>query len=191
MVDQYFEEETFTNADFTGDSLPEGEFEECTFLNCDFSNSSFSQRRFTSCEFTGCNLSLVKLLDTSLQEVKFQDCKMLGLQFGACHRFGFAVSFENCVLNHSSFYQVNLKRTLFRNCKLPEVDFTEGDLSNAVLESCDLARASFDHTILEKADFRTSYHYSIDPEINRIRKAKFSESGLAGLLDKYNIEISQ
>jgi hypothetical protein len=42
---------------------------------------------------------------------------------------------------------------------------------------------------LERTDFRTSYNYSIDPEINRISKAKFSINGVVGLLGKYNIEI--
>jgi hypothetical protein len=42
---------------------------------------------------------------------------------------------------------------------------------------------------LEKADFRTSYNYSINPEVNRIKKAKFSTAGIAGLLCKYDIEI--
>jgi fluoroquinolone resistance protein len=43
--------------------------------------------------------------------------------------------------------------------------------------------------MLEKADFRTSNGYSIDPEMNRIKKAKFSLEGVAGLLDKYDIEV--
>jgi len=51
--------------------------------------------------------------------------------------------------------------------------------------------ATFDKTMLEKADFRTAYNYSIDPDNNRIKKAKFSQSGLGGLLHKYDIVISQ
>jgi fluoroquinolone resistance protein len=45
--------------------------------------------------------------------------------------------------------------------------------------------------LLEKADFRTAYNYSIDPEKNRIKKAKFSIFGVTGLLDKYDIEIEK
>ncbi|WP_373542362.1 pentapeptide repeat-containing protein [Chamaesiphon sp.] len=64
-----------------------------------------------------------------------------------------------------------------------------GDLSSSVFDNCDLTRTIFARTILEKADFRNSFNYSIDPELNRIKKAKFSQSGIAGLLDKYDIEI--
>jgi uncharacterized protein YjbI with pentapeptide repeats len=58
-----------------------------------------------------------------------------------------------------------------------------------MFDNCDLTGAVFDHTNIEKADFRTSYNYTIDPEINRIKKAKFSILGVSGLLDKYDIDI--
>jgi fluoroquinolone resistance protein len=73
---------------------------------------------------------------------------------------------------------------------LTEADFSESDLTAAVFDHCDLARATFDHTVLEKADFRTAVNYSIDPEKNKIKKARFSMAGIAGLLDKYDIDIS-
>ncbi len=72
-----------------------------------------------------------------------------------------------------------------------EVDFSNCDLSGSVFENCNLLRATFENTILEKADFCTSFNYSLDPEINKIKKAKFSLSGLIGLLDKYDIEIEK
>ncbi len=70
-----------------------------------------------------------------------------------------------------------------------EVDFTECDLTAASFDNCDMLEATFDRTILEKADFRTAYHYSINPEVNRIKKAKFSLPEVTGLLNKYDIEI--
>jgi fluoroquinolone resistance protein len=101
----------------------------------------------------------------------------------------FSAAFDNCTLNHSSFFKMNLKKMQFKNSTLHEVDFTESDLSNAVFNNCDLLTAKFENTILEKADFCTSFNYSINPEINRIKKAKFSLPAAVGLLDKYDIEI--
>lgn len=72
---------------------------------------------------------------------------------------------------------------------LQEVDFSEADLTAAIFENCDLQGATFDKTILERADFRTARNYSIDPEANSIRKAKFTLEGVTGLLNKYNIDI--
>ncbi|HZI00697.1 MAG TPA: pentapeptide repeat-containing protein [Flavisolibacter sp.] len=114
---------------------------------------------------------------------------MLGIRFDTVSGFGLSFSFESCQLNHSSFYKIQMKKAVFKNSQSLEVDFTEADLTSVVFDNCNLMKALFDHTILEKADLRTSYHFSIDPEINRIRKAKFSVSGISGLLDKYNIDI--
>jgi fluoroquinolone resistance protein len=197
MSQVFIEEKTFDKIDFTQNPLGKGEYEYCTFLNCDFSYSDLSELKFLECEFSGCNLSLAKLTQTALKDIKFKNSKMLGLNFGECNEFGFAVSFDTCILNRSSFVsmasplkkRVKLKQTVFKNSQLYEVDFTECDLSSAVFDGCDLTGAIFKDTILEKADLRTAINYSIDPELNRIKKAKFSRSGIAGLLDKYDIEI--
>ena len=91
----------------------------------------------------------------------------------------------------ASFFQLKLKKIRFNNCKLQEVDFAETDLSKAVFNNCELNNALFDKTILEKADLRTAHHYTINPENNRIKKARFSISGIAGLLNKYQIQIEK
>jgi fluoroquinolone resistance protein len=197
MKQVFIEEQTFNKVDFTQNPLSKGEYEYCKFVNCNLSESDLSDIDFLECEFSGCNLSLVKLTRTSLKEVEFKDCKMLGLNFGECNGFGFVVCFDTCILNHSSFsgkdlppkQRVKFRQTVFKNSQLHEVDFTECDLSSAIFDNCDLNRTIFEQTILEKADFQNSYNYSIDPELNRIKKAKFSRSGIAGLLDKYDLEI--
>jgi len=84
---------------------------------------------------------------------------------------------------------MKLKNIRFHNCILKEIDFTETDLTGAKFENCDLHRSIFANSILEKADFRTAFNYTIDPELNRIKKAKFSLPGVLGLLARYNIEI--
>jgi uncharacterized protein YjbI with pentapeptide repeats len=116
---------------------------------------------------------------------------MLGLRFDTCNEFGLSFSFDSCQLNHSSFYKTKIKKTIFKNSQLQEVDFAACGLTSAVFENCDLSGAVFENTDIEKADFRTSYNYSIDPEINRITKARFSILGVSGLLEKYNIIIEK
>jgi fluoroquinolone resistance protein len=185
MEHTYAEEKTFHNNDFTQNPLNKGEYECYTFINCDFSNSDLAETIFVECVFEG----MARLIMTAFRDIKFRNCKMLGLHFENCNKFGLTVNFENCNLNHSSFYQLKLKKTTFKNLKLHEVDFSGCDLSNSVFDNCDLTKATFENTIIEKVDFRTSFNYSIDPEINRIKKAKFSLGGVTGLLYKYDIEI--
>jgi uncharacterized protein YjbI with pentapeptide repeats len=93
------------------------------------------------------------------------------------------------MLNLSSFYKRNIKKTLFKDCSLQEVDFSESDLSHSTFDNCDLSMATFDNSNLEKVDFRAAFNYNISPERNRIKKAKFSSQGLAGLLLHYDIII--
>jgi uncharacterized protein YjbI with pentapeptide repeats len=99
------------------------------------------------------------------------------------------VSFEKCQLDLSSFYKLDLKNTRFTDCQLRETDFIECDLTGSVFDNCDLTGAVFSSTKLGKVDFRTSFGYSINPELNQIKKAKFSLPGIKGLLDAHDIEI--
>ncbi len=185
----FIEDKTFEKIDYKAEPLQPGEYEYCTFINCDFSSTNLSEIRFMECEFISCNLSLAKIRKTAFQDVKFRNSKMLGLQFDTCNEFGLSFSFDDCILNHASFYQTKLKKIIFKNCQIHEVDFTESNLTGSVFDNCDLMGATFENTIIKNADFRTSYNYSIDPETNQIKKAKFSLPGVIGLLDKYDIKI--
>ncbi|MBK7873175.1 MAG: pentapeptide repeat-containing protein [Saprospiraceae bacterium] len=185
----YIEDKLFKSVDFSETELTKGDYERCSFANCVFLNVDLSAINFVECTFEHCDLSMAKLANTGFRDVRFKSCRLLGLHFEDCNDFLFSVAFENCQLNLSSFYQKTLKVTVFKGCNLQEVDFTEADLTNVIFEHCDLSKAIFAQTKLENTDFRTSYHFSIDPAINYIKKAKFSLEGLKGLLDKYDIVV--
>ena len=185
----YTDEQTFNGNDFTTTPLPKGEFEQCVFNNCNFADCDLSGYQFIDCEFHGCNLSMVALNKTLLQGVTFADCKILGVRFNHCDPFGLAISFDHCQLNHCSFFQLKLAKTTFRNCQLLDADLVESDLSETTFDNCDLAGAVFEQTNLEKADLATSYNYTLDPESNTVKNARFSLSGLPGLLEKYDLKV--
>lgn len=189
MMQTYTEGQKFEKIDFTSKNLAIGEYENCIFSNCDFANSNLSRIKFIDCEFVSCNLSLAKIIETTFGNVIFKHSKLLGLRFETCNNFGLLLGFEDCKLDNTSFYRAKLKKTVFKNSQIREVDFTETDLTSAIFDNCDLEKTVFENTIIEKADFRTSFHYSIDLERNKIKKAKFSLSGVVGLLNKYDIEI--
>jgi uncharacterized protein YjbI with pentapeptide repeats len=183
------ENKIFDKVDYTASPLARGEYENCTFKNCNFYGSDLSNIIFRECLFDGCDLSLAAFKNTTLNDIRFVNCKLLGIQFQECNSFLLSFGFENCILKLSVFYKLKLKKISFINCNLQEADFTETDLTGAIFENCDLYRTVFFGTTLEKADFRSSFNYSLDPERNRIKKARFSRLGVTGLLDKYNIEI--
>jgi len=185
----YIADQIFENKDSKTKPLKKGEYENCQFLNCDFSECDLSDFVFTDCEFNFCNLSLVKLIKTTFRDVKFQNCKMLGLHFEDSNEFALSFGFDNCTLDHSSFYKTKIIKTIFKNTRLIEVDFSDCDLTSSSFFNCDLSGAIFDSTNLEKVDFLTSFNYSLDPDKNKLKKTKFSSNGLSGLLNKYDIII--
>lgn len=189
MDAQYYEDQVLEGLELTEENLNEKEFESCEFVRCDLSKSDLSGAVFIDCVFRDCNLSLVKLKEAAFKTVDLFDCKIVGVDFGKCSDFLFAVSFQNCQLDYSSFFQKKLKATRFADCSLKESDFTSADLTSAVFHNCDLMKASFVQSNLEKTDFRTAFNYSLDPELNRVKGAKFSHAGIAGLLGKYDIKI--
>jgi len=189
MKSNYQYEQIFKNKDYTTVPLEKGEYECCVFSNCHFSGSDLSEIRFIETEFIDCDWSNVKLEKTALQEVQFKRCKLLGLYFDHCKTFGFAATFIDCQLNHSSFYQMDLTKVSFQDCQLEEVDFTEANLEGVSMQNCDLLNATFEHTNLQNADLSNSRNYMIDPELNRIKGARFSLPDVVGLLRKYGIKV--
>ena len=189
MSASFTESKTFKEKDFTHKRLPRDAYEDCSFISCNFSNSDLSEMNFVDCEFLNCDLSMANLANTTLRSARFQGCKLLGLHFDDCNELLFSVSFEGCQLDLSSFFRRPMKYTHFKDCSLQEVDFAEADLTSSTFENCNLNGATFEQSVLEKADLRSAYNYTIDPELNRVRKAKFSAAGLAGLLSKYDIEV--
>lgn len=172
------------------ETVLQGAYEECVFRNCDFSGGNLNGFTFENCEFHNCNLSNAEVRGSSFQQVGFTDCKLLGIQFHLADPFSFEVFFSGSQLDFSSFYRCSLKNSRFEKCSLNGIDFTEANLQGVVLEACDLKNAVFQNSNLEKADFRTAFNFTIHPEQNRIKKAKFSLNEVGGLLSVYGIEIS-
>jgi uncharacterized protein YjbI with pentapeptide repeats len=115
----------------------------------------------------------------------------MGLNFDSINPFLLKLKFKNCQLSYSSFYKLKIPKTKFENCALTEVDFTETNLVQVWFKDCEMTNTVFDNTNLEKANLTTATNYSINPAHNNIKKASFSQEGIAGLLDSFDIIISQ
>ncbi len=183
----YFEDQTY---DGLQGGLPFGEYENCQFKNCDFQSLDFSKFIFIDCTFVNCNLTMVKTDNLALRDIVFEGSKLMGFRFDLCNTLGLSVSFTSCVVDHSSFFGVKVKKTRFKDSSLQSVDFTGADATEVVFENCNLADAHFERTQLVKADFRKAYNFTIDPEINVMKKARFLSQDLGRLLTKYGLDVS-
>jgi uncharacterized protein YjbI with pentapeptide repeats len=165
------------------------EFESCTFTNCDFSQCNFIAVTFIDCHFNSCNFTSSKINHVALRTVFFTKCKMTDVNFAMCDKLIFEVHFKDCILDFSKFYTLKMKGTTFTNTSLVAVDFMSTNLTAVAFNNCDLYRSEFDKAIADKADFRSSYNYSIDPKKTKLKKAQFSIEGLKGLLTKFDIIV--
>lgn len=185
----YHSDKTFEEIPFSGKMLVGREFEYCTFVRMDFSNSVLKNCLFTGCVFEHCNLSMARMDNSSLTDVSFVHCKVMGVDFSGASSFNFSVRFEHCVLDYAGFLRRKMRKTVFMDCRIVEASFEDADLTESCFVRCDLSSAVFLNSTLQGVDFRTAVGFSIDPEMNRMKKARFSLEGLRGLVGKYQLVI--
>ena len=94
--------------------------------------------------------------------------------FAAVLQF-FRLEYEKYVF----FIGSKLKENYFTNTCLIGADFYDVDLSGTIFHNCDLS----------KADFSSATQYAIDPQTNKIKKARFSLPEAVGLLRTFDITI--
>ncbi len=185
-MDNYFEDKQFGS---DAPVIAQGEYESCRFTSCDFQESTLTGSIFSNCLFEHCNMSNARVGGVSIQESIFINCKLMGLRFDSCNSFGFSVRFEKCLLDHSSFFDMNLRNCFFTGCRLMYADFSGADISGISMTACDLGNAIFERTNMQGTDLRNSFNFSISPEDNQIKGARFSSDQVLRLLDKYQVRI--
>ena len=164
-------------------------FQTCSFISCDFTESILRNTKFCTCVFTNCNLSLPKLDNCRFQDVQFIDCKIVGAEFFKCEKTFFSPSFEKCFLHYCNFSDLNIKNISFKESRIHEGYFNNTILNGANFANADLSGTIFHNCDLCKADFSTASRYHIDPQTNKIKKAKFSLPEAIGLLQSFDIII--
>ncbi|RRA97728.1 pentapeptide repeat-containing protein [Larkinella rosea] len=171
------------------DAFPYHDFEQCTFKNLPLGKAVLANSNFVNCRFESCNLDLALVKGTKFNDVSFVKCTLVGVNFEHCNPFAFSVGFEECNLDQSYFFNRNLKKTKLIGCSLKGASFINCDLAGAVFKDCNLELTVFVNNTLTQVDFSTSYNLTLDPEQNKLKKAKFSLHSLPGLLTKYDLVI--
>lgn len=186
---EYFLHQEYQNLTYEREEVNFKEFEQCTFRNCDFTVCNFIAVTFIDCHFYNCNFNSTKINHVALRTVGFHHCQMKEVNFSMCDKLIFEIAFTDCVLDFSKFYTLKIKDTVFRNCSMIAVDFMSTDLTAVIFDTCDLYRSEFEKAIAIKANFKTSFNYTIDPQKTKIKKAIFSLNEVKGLLFKQDIII--
>ena len=183
----------FEGLNLSGQQLDGKEFEACTFLECDLSEATLNRCNFIDCHFIKCNLSVVKINYSKFTDVIFDECKVIGIDWSNASWSNFVVNspltFNQCILNDSSFFGLSLQELILQECKAHTVDFREGDFSEANFSHTDFTGSLFNKTNLRAADFCEASNYDIDITRNKIKQAKFSRFEAINLLNSLEIEL--
>ena len=189
MTSDYIYDAEYKDLVFETDAIKYKNFENCVFHNCDFTACHFQTVAFIDCTFLNCNFKDAKINHVSLRDVWFTGCNLTNVNFAMTDQVIYEFNFKDCLLDYTKFYALKLRKMQFINCSLIATDFMGCNLTEALFDNCNLRRAVFIDTIAHKADFSTSYDYTIDPEKNKLKKAVFAAEGLKGLLEKYDLLI--
>jgi uncharacterized protein YjbI with pentapeptide repeats len=194
----YFSEDTYENITFKDGQLPGGEVEgiefvECAFRRCVFTETVFRSCRFRDCSFVDCDLSLMGVIDSIFIETKFENSKLIGVDWTQASWGNDAfqvldsINFDGCVLNYSAFIGLKLEKIQIKDCIAREVDFSDANLGEADFGGTDLEKAIFRNSVLAGANFVGAKNYFISPQYNRLKGTKFSLPEAMSLL--YGLEI--
>ncbi len=169
------------------------DFTGCTFLKCNFSETLFQECRFHECQFRECDLSLANLKDSAFNSTRFEGSQIIGVDWTqtawAKNKFIVfkPVDFIDCVLNHCTFSGLKMKQIQIVRCIAHDVSFEEADLTSADCTFTDFNNSRFMHTNLSEADFTGATNYTIAPQLNVLKKTKFSLPEAMALL--YGLDI--
>jgi uncharacterized protein YjbI with pentapeptide repeats len=184
-----FENQEFKKESCGGFDLKHRAFSHVTFEHCDFSQADFSSSKFLDCRLSNCNLSLTKISGSRLQEVEFESCKLVGVDFTQCNPMFLAIRFNKCLIGTCNFSGLDLKNGVFRECTIRDTHFKESNLTGADFAKSDLAGTVFHNANLSQANFLGAINYSINPLTNKLSKAKFSKPEVLSLLDHMDIVV--
>jgi len=168
--------------------LSDMEFEGVTFLNETAIALDLHGRKFIDCTFERCQLSSVKIQGAVIQ-AEFIESKIEGINFFTAKRAMLSLSFDRCLIRHSSFAELKILKMKFIRCTLQNVDFSDADLTSADFTNSTFENCVFRNTNLTKTDFRFATGYYIDPTMNKVKGARFSSPDVLSLLAAFDIVI--
>lgn len=185
---EYFREINFVNIELKESIIKDKEFYLCNFEKSNFYKTNFINCRFEECKFINCDLSLIKINQSEFINISFEECKMLGINWTEAKNIT-RLNFLKSKLNHSSFYGMKLKDLIIEDCISQEVDFVNAVIQKAILCNTDLTDSKFNNTDLSGVDLSNAKNYNINPNYNKIMKAKFTIPDVLNLLQGFDIII--
>ena len=93
-------------------------------------------------------------------------------------------------VQYCNFSDLDMRKISFQESKIYNSTFIHTNLTEANFSKTDLKETLFRNCNLTKSNFRGASNYSIDPLVNKVKKAKFSFPEVVGLLHGFDIKIT-
>jgi uncharacterized protein YjbI with pentapeptide repeats len=190
-----YEQQSFAGLKLEGEEIRFKEFYGCQFTECSFLETTFGHCKFVDCEFADCDLSLCRVKGCTFSNTVFTKSQVVGVNWteASWPRGGLlrGIDFFDCAISHSTFLGLSLRQISICGCVAHNADFAEADLSRATCTGTDFADSRFLQTDLTEADFAGARNYAISPNMNVLKKARFSLPEAISLLYGLDIVLSE
>ena len=183
-----YSQETFSKLALAEKTIESKVFDECEFTDCILIGCKFEKCRFLNCKFEKCDLSNIVPMNSEFREVKFSNCKAIGIDWTRAEKIK-ELNYSECLVNYSNFRLLKLPKTIIRKCEVKDVDFIETDLKDSNLADSDFENSIFFKTNLSGVDFTHATNYAIDVNNNTLKKTRFSLPEALSLLSNLDIIV--
>jgi uncharacterized protein YjbI with pentapeptide repeats len=183
------DEQAFTSVELPGLHLAHRELYRCTFTDVKIPQAMFERCVFESCRFVRCDLTRSSWKMSSLRGVRFEGCKLLGVDLGAVQANP-EVEFDACNLELVSFDNLHLRGVVFRNCALQGATFEATNLVEADFAGSDLGNVLFRRADLTGADLSTAERAVFLPSETRCKDARISTETAVGIAQALGLRVA-
>lgn len=172
-MQNYFENAKFSNILDIPNQLNDIEFYNCTFINIDFLEKKLNSVKFLECHFKNSNLSNCSIANCNIRDTKFENCKLLGINWSAVKSV-FNLHISESILDYSIFHNLKMNYSTFTECSIKNAEFEESNLEGTVFYNTNLAESVFNRCNLKNCDMREAHNYFIDIKNNNVKDIKVS-----------------
>jgi uncharacterized protein YjbI with pentapeptide repeats len=118
------------------------------------------------------------LTQANLRRCRFEDCKLLGIDWTATlwssTMAGKRSDFVRCALSYGAFIGLTMQKITLEDCVAHEVNFSDADLRDAICTGTDFRDGRFTGANLSGANFAGARNYRIDTRETKIARARFA-----------------
>ena len=145
-------------------------YEAVRFEGLSLHGATLRDARFLDCVFIDCDLSMARLDAVTLRGVRFEACRLAGVDMGALRDDGLGIeaTFDACDLDRVQIAHADLRACVFTGGRARGASLRRCDVRSVAFDGVDLTHATFLGCDLREADLRSARGYRIDPSSNRV-----------------------